>query len=499
MDEETENYYFDGISTFLAQTSDLNTERLEIEEMALLLEEKAASFKASEIELRDNIKVDLERRLAARFKSEQYSLQDKISSLEDELRRKTEALENEKKRSLAEISALRSENESLKAEEKRLVERKEEELNELRAQAEKSSAEIKEKIESLERLEREKYELEENLKKSQAALSLVENEKLKLQEKVQTLFLKEDDLIAPKIANLEKELAALSADNDSLKQELLEAKKTPPENAGLRISMARPLEEDSENTSFPSLSEVSQPLSPVPLSLDASLEPEWMKALTAIRNPLSSAYSRIKQLATLKLPEGPRAVLGLAMGYLSQGLDVLKMIEEFLGETSPVALSGRIDAVLESSLAVWDAAFRRKRILISRRVPAQIPPVLFNPLSLRTVIYQILRNAYEAMPKGGNLKISVGEDLERNQLKLSFADNGPGFSTEALSQLFVPFISLRPGHLGLGLSLARRIVRRYGGELEISTGDTKGAIVEIYLPKAGEPGIPSLENAEKNP
>ena len=113
--------------------------------------------------------------------------------------------------------------------------------------------------------------------------------------------------------------------------------------------------------------------------------------------------------------------------------------------------------------------------------------------ALRLAFYQIIRNAYEAMPRGGNLTVKAWKD-ESGAARVSFQDTGPGFAPQALADVFKPFASTRPGHLGLGLSLARRILRRAHGELEAANvKQPAGALVTARLAAALDepPPLPS--------
>jgi signal transduction histidine kinase len=455
-------------------------------------------------------------------------LEEKSSSLarlsQEEASRLSHELEGEKKaRQAAEIR-----NSALEAS-SQLMRQKIEELEAARLKAEETSFKLKENAALLEQEKSNALSLIESEKLARQN-ALLENERLKKQisdiqaEKLKPAF---DSAPSAKLSELEKEVSALKIENASLKKDLDRVSKPAEKGEELKIQVAThvapetrepesrlsessPLDSGNSRNDEPeqlkiqmagsyeeidaieSLPRADSDPPPAAIPMDLSFEPQWMKALDAIREPLISAQTRVKQLSSLRLAEGPRAVLGLALGSLAQALDTLKTIGEFLGEAEIPGTLGRLEKALEPPLSIWEPVFRRKRIVFSRRIPAILPPVVFSPASLRIAVYQILRNAYEAMPKGGTLKVSAEEDAGRNQIKVVFSDSGPGFSTAALSQLFVPFMPLRPGHLGLGLSLARRILRRYGGDIEAENGSPRGAVLTLWLAKADAAEIPPL-------
>ena len=65
-----------------------------------------------------------------------------------------------------------------------------------------------------------------------------------------------------------------------------------------------------------------------------------------------------------------------------------------------------------------------------------------------------------------------------------FADTGPGISHEVEAQLFTPFVTTKPGGMGVGLSISKRIVESHGGLISVSRNDNGGATFRIELPAA---------------
>ena len=70
---------------------------------------------------------------------------------------------------------------------------------------------------------------------------------------------------------------------------------------------------------------------------------------------------------------------------------------------------------------------------------------------------------------------------DAGQIAIHVKDNGPGLSPEILSQLFQPFVTTKPGNLGMGLPIARRLAEQHGGKLENIASDQGGHFV-VYLP-----------------
>ena len=124
------------------------------------------------------------------------------------------------------------------------------------------------------------------------------------------------------------------------------------------------------------------------------------------------------------------------------------------------------------------------------------PPVEAGATALREAIVGLVQNAVEAMPTGGTLSVRTrGHD---GGAELVLVDTGEGIPPEIRPRIFDPFFTTRPGHLGLGLTVAEAVVLRAGGRLEVErAGSGGGTRVTVWLPAAGlRPAAPASEAAE---
>ena len=119
---------------------------------------------------------------------------------------------------------------------------------------------------------------------------------------------------------------------------------------------------------------------------------------------------------------------------------------------------------------------------------APTPPVEANATALREIVVNLVLNAMDAMPAGGTLTVRTREHA--GGAEISVADGGDGVAPEAQPRLFDPFFTTRPGHLGLGLFLARAVVLRAGGRIEVRSA-AGGTVATVWLPAAGVPVEPA--------
>jgi two-component system sensor histidine kinase PilS (NtrC family) len=100
---------------------------------------------------------------------------------------------------------------------------------------------------------------------------------------------------------------------------------------------------------------------------------------------------------------------------------------------------------------------------------------------LRQVFWNLSRNAFQAMPKGGTLQAGVKPN-PHGRLQITFSDNGRGMAPEQVERLFEPFSSTTGGS-GLGLSIVYQIIRDHGGTINVRSREGQGTSISIELPR----------------
>ena len=114
-------------------------------------------------------------------------------------------------------------------------------------------------------------------------------------------------------------------------------------------------------------------------------------------------------------------------------------------------------------------------------VPRYTGPARFDEGKLRRVVFNLARNAVEAMPTGGNFLFSI--DREEDDLVLRFEDDGPGLPPEIADRVFDPFATAgRPEGTGLGLSIVKQIADEHGGTVRVESAPGKGTRFEFKIP-----------------
>lgn len=149
-------------------------------------------------------------------------------------------------------------------------------------------------------------------------------------------------------------------------------------------------------------------------------------------------------------------------------VDMNQIMESALENIKP-----RLDELLETKDARIRTVFDR----------AQISPVEGSAGELREVMANILLNAVEAMPGGGELTLKSQQ--QNNRVAVTVSDTGIGMSAEVKKKLFTPFFTTKGSKgLGMGLSVSYGIINRHGGSIEVSSEPGKGSTFIIKFPVA---------------
>ena len=122
------------------------------------------------------------------------------------------------------------------------------------------------------------------------------------------------------------------------------------------------------------------------------------------------------------------------------------------------------------------------RIHLNASFGGHVWPVLGDAYQLKQVFLNLMLNACEAMPEGGDIRVDVQkQNLDKDYVKVSISDTGGGIPSEMLSKIFEPFFTTKRHGTGLGLAIVNRILMNHTGTIE-AVNDGKGAVFRVTLP-----------------
>ena len=198
-----------------------------------------------------------------------------------------------------------------------------------------------------------------------------------------------------------------------------------------------------------------------------------------IRNPLAGikGYAQIIE----KNPRDERNG-GFAQRIVSETLRLETLVNELLSyaksdRESMVTLN--FTAVVSHAVALLQSEAEQLQIKIIYDCQENIL-VYGNQDRLTQLLLNVVKNALQAMPDGGTVRIKAG--IEGRHATVRVSDNGPGISQEDLSRIFEPFFTTKARGTGLGLALCRKIVEEHKGKITVQTVVGEGTAVTITFP-----------------
>ncbi|MEE9524138.1 MAG: ATP-binding protein [Thermodesulfovibrionales bacterium] len=165
----------------------------------------------------------------------------------------------------------------------------------------------------------------------------------------------------------------------------------------------------------------------------------------------------------------------------------------FIGR-KPVFNEINIHEVIEEALNVLGPEMVQSKISLNRLYDPSLPSVKGDEGKLLQAFINVIKNAHEAMPKGGTIVIKTKpayeyliekkKKVKRRFVVVSFQDTGSGISEDDLDKIFMPFFTRKKSGSGLGLAISSKIIRDHNGLIKIEAAQKKGTSVDIYLPFA---------------
>jgi PAS domain S-box-containing protein len=207
--------------------------------------------------------------------------------------------------------------------------------------------------------------------------------------------------------------------------------------------------------------------------------------LHEVRNPLIGLGSLATHLADQDtLPQSARDRCRLIAREAARIDDLLESHLEQLRPRPFEITPCDLPALVDDTLTLLRPNLLKHRVAVHTHVAADLPPAEASRAHLLQVCLNIVMNAIDAMPNGGELTISMRRETRQAAgILMSFADTGKGIPPEDLQRIYEPFFTNgKAKGVGLGLTITRDMIERHGGQLLIHSPPGSGAIVEIWLP-----------------
>ena len=229
----------------------------------------------------------------------------------------------------------------------------------------------------------------------------------------------------------------------------------------------------------------------------AGIAHEIKNPLVGIRGAAQLMKSELRPEAGKKQEEGGSLTeyLDVILKEADRLNNVLEGILDFTRLKPQEIRPYNIHSILDRALLLNEETARQSGVVLSRLYDPSLPEIIGNQDQLIQVFLNIIKNAVEAMPRGGKLTVTtrmsdlfttMQADGKKYQLiVVKVSDTGPGIKHEHLQDIFTPFFTTKDRGVGLGLALSYQIVQEHLGTIRIESRKNEGTTFSVYLPLAG--------------
>jgi two-component system, NtrC family, sensor kinase len=212
-----------------------------------------------------------------------------------------------------------------------------------------------------------------------------------------------------------------------------------------------------------------------------------------LNNPLASAASLLQNSAetitdwpeTFREREEVIADLNFSLKELKRAGDIVKSLLGLTRQTHIYLEPVNINVVIDDALRVLHNQFKTLPVTIAKTYEEALPPVEGNFANLGQVFINIIKNALQSLREGkGVISLKTSYRKETDSVFFECRDTGEGIPVAHLKDIFKPFYTSKPPGkgTGLGLYISHEIIKRYGGDISVSTEPGRGSVFVIELP-----------------
>ncbi len=208
-----------------------------------------------------------------------------------------------------------------------------------------------------------------------------------------------------------------------------------------------------------------------------------------LRNPLAGIMTTAETLNENFEPGDPRKE------YLDRIINEINRMNQFLirffafaRPSKPQKQACRLPQIIDRIIDLEAQNIHRNNISVIKEYQPSLPDIELDANQMQQVFLNLILNSVQAMPDGGELKISIRADNGQNKressgyLQVDISDTGVGIKPQDLNKIFTPFHTTKPRGIGLGLAVSRRILDEHKGMAWVTSKVGEGTTFSIKLP-----------------
>jgi len=207
-----------------------------------------------------------------------------------------------------------------------------------------------------------------------------------------------------------------------------------------------------------------------------------------VNTPLAVISSQAQMLAKQMSAEDPSArTVDKIIKQSFRASEIVNNLLKFSRVSGSEYSELDLNRVIRETLSLIEPMLRASNISLNAQLSPAVPPLYGNPGKLQQVFMNLIMNARDAMPRGGELTLAT--ESENSSILVEVSDNGMGIPAEDLSKIFDPFFTTKSKSRGTGLGLAVTygIIREHSGKIGVESAPGRGTTFRLEFPTARKP------------
>ncbi|MCK6540352.1 MAG: GAF domain-containing protein, partial [Anaerolineales bacterium] len=206
-----------------------------------------------------------------------------------------------------------------------------------------------------------------------------------------------------------------------------------------------------------------------------------------LNNPLTTVTG-FSELMLEDLPEDShhRQELLMVLNEARRASSVVRRLLDFSRQGERIRASADLNEVVNDVIALTRHLIQTNNVALILELDESLPWVSIDSNQMKQVLLNLIHNALQAMPRGGEMQVRTFRSRRENRdwIVMSVRDTGTGITPEAQAKIFEPFFTTKgdSGGTGLGLSVTYGIVADHGGTIEVLSQSGRGSAFEVWLP-----------------
>jgi len=212
-----------------------------------------------------------------------------------------------------------------------------------------------------------------------------------------------------------------------------------------------------------------------------------------IRNPLSGIRGSAQLLLNDLKNSDQRGYMEIVIEEVDR---INRLVKKMMDLTRPALNDFKptnIHQVLEEILILEKGTLEMKEGTFVQVYDPSIPTIKANKDELKQVFLNLVKNAVEASPKGGRVRISTQyntdytfrkkqDTLSPHNIVVKITDSGLGMTKATMKKLFTPFFTTKKRGTGLGMAVSLKIVENHHGKIKVTSEENIGTVIQVFLP-----------------